>query len=80
MPAPGSPEAKSLCLSDGRHVALISLWLNERRVVLLIERQVVDALAARTSDVALDPRVVSERELLLDRDLELARELVRALG
>jgi hypothetical protein len=38
---------------------------------LLVERKVVDPLAG-ASDVALDPRVVLERDLLLDSDPQSA--------
>jgi len=69
MPAPGTPEPKLLCLDGCGDVALVASGLDNGHVVLLVEREVVDALLGATSDVALDPGVVGEREALLDPDV-----------
>src|SRR6266545_5006556 len=78
-PPPRAPEAELLGFGDGGDEALAALELDHGRVVLLVERQVVDALAAGAGDVALDPRVVVERELLLDADVELPGKLTGPL-
>ena len=64
---------------DRGHVSLPYVWLDHGRVVLLVKRKVIDPFAGVAGDVALDPRVVGERELLLDSDLELPGELSRPI-
>jgi hypothetical protein len=58
---------------------LVSLGRDDGGVVLLIEWQVVDALGVPT-DVALDPRVVLERDAFFDPNIELLGELAGPLG
>lgn len=47
MPSRGSPEPELFGLGDSRDEPLATVGLDDRRVVMLIERQVIDALAAR---------------------------------
>jgi hypothetical protein len=65
-PAPRPPEAVRLSISARHHVPLASVALDQCRVVLLVEGQMIDPLAASPRDVALDPRVIGEREVFLD--------------
>src|SRR4051794_34074548 len=58
---------------------LAAAGLDDGRLVLLVEREMVDPLMRATGDVAFDPRVITERETLLDADLEHPCELAGPL-
>ena len=79
LPPPRSSEPQRLGLCRGRYPVLVPLWGDDGGVVLLIEGQMIDTLAA-PSDVAPNPRVVLQRHALFDPDAELPGELVGALG
>src|SRR3954453_5757111 len=78
-PAPRSPEPGGLGLSDRPCPLLAGVRGNDGGVVLLVGRQGVGVFAG-PADVALDARVVGERDLLLDGDVELGGEALGAVA